>query len=46
LLSHRSAEPSRLGKAGEVAKLLPFLCPNAASYISGSEVPIDGGQRV
>lgn len=36
----------RLGKAGEVADLLFFLCSERAEYISGSEVHIDGGQRV
>jgi NAD(P)-dependent dehydrogenase (short-subunit alcohol dehydrogenase family) len=36
----------RLGKSKEVADLLLFLCSNTASYISGSEIHIDGGQRV
>ncbi|MEA2789989.1 MAG: hypothetical protein QOG73_2395, partial [Acetobacteraceae bacterium] len=36
----------RLGKPNEVANLLFFLCSNQAMYISGSEVHIDGGQRV
>ena len=36
----------RLGKPGEVADLLYFLCSNQALYLSGSEVHIDGGQRV
>ena len=36
----------RLGKPQEVADLLLFLCANSASYISGSEIHIDGGQRV
>jgi NAD(P)-dependent dehydrogenase (short-subunit alcohol dehydrogenase family) len=36
----------RLGKAQEVADLLFFLCSERAQYISGSEVHIDGGQRV
>jgi NAD(P)-dependent dehydrogenase (short-subunit alcohol dehydrogenase family) len=36
----------RLGKPGEVADLLFFLCSNQALYLSGSEVHIDGGQRV
>lgn len=36
----------RLGKPNEVADLLFFLCSNQAMYISGSEVHIDGGQRV
>lgn len=36
----------RLGQAQEVAELLFFLCSNKAEYITGSEVHIDGGQRV
>jgi len=36
----------RLGQPHEVANLLLFLCANSASYISGSEIHIDGGQRV
>jgi NAD(P)-dependent dehydrogenase (short-subunit alcohol dehydrogenase family) len=36
----------RLGKPQEVADLLYFLCSDRARYISGSEVHIDGGQRV
>ncbi|HEX2942540.1 MAG TPA: SDR family oxidoreductase [Rhodopila sp.] len=36
----------RLGKPQEVADLLFFLCSDRAQYISGSEVHIDGGQRV
>ena len=36
----------RLGKSKEVADLLLFLCSQTASYISGSEIHIDGGQRV
>ncbi len=36
----------RLGKPQEVADLLFFLCSNQALYLSGSEVHIDGGQRV
>ena len=36
----------RLGKPREVADLLLFLCGNSGSYISGSEIHIDGGQRV
>ena len=36
----------RLGKPREVADLLYFLCSERAEYLSGSEVHIDGGQRV
>ncbi len=36
----------RLGKSKEVADLLLFLCSGSGSYISGSEIHIDGGQRV
>jgi NAD(P)-dependent dehydrogenase (short-subunit alcohol dehydrogenase family) len=36
----------RLGKPRDVADLLLFLCSDSGSYISGSEIHIDGGQRV
>jgi NAD(P)-dependent dehydrogenase (short-subunit alcohol dehydrogenase family) len=36
----------RLGKPKEVADLLLFLCGASGTYISGSEIHIDGGQRV
>ena len=36
----------RLGRPKEVADLLLFLCSERASYITGSEIHIDGGQRV
>ncbi|OKO78751.1 oxidoreductase [Bradyrhizobium sp. NAS80.1] len=37
---------SRVGTPEEVAKVLFFLCSDAASYITGSEVPINGGQHL
>jgi NAD(P)-dependent dehydrogenase (short-subunit alcohol dehydrogenase family) len=36
----------RLGSPQEVADLLFFLCSDKARYMTGSEVHIDGGQRV
>jgi NAD(P)-dependent dehydrogenase (short-subunit alcohol dehydrogenase family) len=37
---------SRFGKAEEVAKLVAFLSSEAASFITGSEYLIDGGQCI
>ena len=34
----------RYGKAEEVASLIVFLCSNAASYINGTSIEVDGGQ--
>ena len=36
----------RLGNPLEVAETIHFLCTEAASYINGSEIYIDGGQHV
>lgn len=34
----------RYGQAEEVASLIVFLCSNAASYINGTSIEVDGGQ--
>ena len=34
----------RYGTSEEVAALVVFLCSNAASYINGSAIEVDGGQ--
>jgi NAD(P)-dependent dehydrogenase (short-subunit alcohol dehydrogenase family) len=36
----------RLGKPSEVAATIHFLCSEAASYINGAELHINGGQHV
>ena len=36
----------RLGKPDEVAKAIYFLCTDASSYVTGSELHINGGQHV
>jgi NAD(P)-dependent dehydrogenase (short-subunit alcohol dehydrogenase family) len=36
----------RLGTPGEVADLIWFLCSPQATYVTGAEIPINGGQHV
>lgn len=36
----------RLGKTAEVAETIYFLCSDASSYVTGSEIHINGGQHV
>jgi NAD(P)-dependent dehydrogenase (short-subunit alcohol dehydrogenase family) len=36
----------RIGKPEEVAKVIFFLCSDAASYVTGEEIKINGGQHV
>lgn len=39
----RSQPIGRMGKPNEIAELALFLCSDAASFITGSNYPIDGG---
>lgn len=36
----------RLGSPDEVSSIIYFLCSEAASYITGAEIPVNGGQDV
>ncbi|BDA86957.1 oxidoreductase [Aureimonas sp. SA4125] len=36
----------RLGQTSEVADIIYFLCSNQASYVTGGEIHINGGQHV
>jgi NAD(P)-dependent dehydrogenase (short-subunit alcohol dehydrogenase family) len=45
-LVERDIPMRRLGEVAEVADLIEFLCSDKSSYITGSEIHIDGGQRV
>ncbi len=35
----------RLGKPEDVANAVEFLASNAADYITGAVIPVDGGYR-
>lgn len=40
----RSVPVGRYGTSEEVAALIVFLCSNAASYVNGAAIAVDGGQ--
>ncbi len=42
----REVPMRRLGKPSEVAAAIYFLCSDAASYVNGTELHINGGQHV
>lgn len=45
-LVQREVPLGRLGAPDEVASTIHFLCTDAASYINGAEIHINGGQHV
>jgi len=36
----------RIGTPEEIANVILFLCSEAASYVTGEEIQINGGQHV
>jgi NAD(P)-dependent dehydrogenase (short-subunit alcohol dehydrogenase family) len=44
--AEREVPMRRLGKPDEVASAIYFLCTEAASYVNGTELHINGGQHV
>jgi len=44
--AEREVPMRRLGRPAEVASAIYFLCSNAASYVNGAELHINGGQHV
>lgn len=42
----REVPMKRLGNPEEVAEVVTFLCSAKASYVTGAEIPINGGQHV
>lgn len=37
---------ARFGNADEVASLVAYLCGNEAGYITGADIPVDGGRSL
>jgi NAD(P)-dependent dehydrogenase (short-subunit alcohol dehydrogenase family) len=46
MIVDRDIPMHRLGTIDEVADLIWFLCSPQAAYITGTEIPINGGQHV
>ena len=42
----RSVPLGRMAQAGEVAEVVAFLVSDAASYVNGAEIAVDGGVRL
>jgi len=42
----RDVPMKRMGSPEEVAEVVTFLCSAKASYVTGAEIPINGGQHV
>ena len=36
----------RVGRPGDVAETIAFLCSSASGYITGNVLPVDGGSRL
>ena len=46
MIVEREIPMRRLGQPDEVASVIYFLCTEGASYVTGTEVHINGGQHV
>ncbi len=42
-MSTAAPQPTRMGRPEEIARVVAFLCAEASGYITGANIPVNGG---